>query len=194
MSRRDAALSRVSEVVPAARPAVPLDETDLSLLRLLAADARTSQRQLAVKLGISPPTVGERMNRLERLGVIRGYSVQVDWEALGFGVPVYLSVKAARGYDVAEMMRSLWEITEVDDVTLVTGSLDLVVRLRVRDDTHLRSVLLNRIWQIAGMQGTETMLGVAEMPPKAMLTNLISQMQADSVKSSDAETGTETAG
>lgn len=178
MSRRDAALSGVAEVVSAPRAAVPLDETDLGLLRLLAADARTSQRQLAVKLGISAPTVGERMSRLERSGVIRGYSVQVDWEALGFGVPVYLSITAAAGYDVAEIMRGLWAIPEVEDVILVTGSLDLLARLRVRNDTHLRSVLLNQIWQIPGMQGTETMIGMAEMPAKDTLTDLITQMQA----------------
>ncbi|MDT5028193.1 MAG: Lrp/AsnC family transcriptional regulator, leucine-responsive regulatory protein [Micromonosporaceae bacterium] len=182
MSRRDDALSGVGRGRFRAASGRPLDETDLALLRLLAADARTSQRQLAAKLGISPPTVGERMNRLERSGVTRGYPVQVDWEALGFGMPVYLSITAAAGYDVATIMRSLWNIPEIEDVTLVTGRLDLIARLRVRNDSHLRSVLLNQIWLISGMQGTEAMLGMAAMQPKDMLTNLITQMQDESAR------------
>jgi Lrp/AsnC family leucine-responsive transcriptional regulator len=190
MPRRDASLAGVVEVVAAPRAPVPMDATDLGLLRLLAKDARMSQRQLAANLGVSGPTVGERMARLERSGVIHGYSVQVNWEALGFGVPVYLSVTAAAGYDVAEIMRSLWEITEVDDVTLVTGSLDLLVRLRVRDDTHLRTILLSQVWQIPGMQGTETMIGMAEMPPKDTLTNLLTQLQSELPNASGHGTAT----
>ena len=93
------------------------------------------------------------MSRLERSGVIRGCSIQADWEALGFGVPVCLSITAATGYDVAEIMRSLGAITEVEDVTLVTGSLDMLARLRVRNDTHLRNVLLNQVWRMPGLQG-----------------------------------------
>ena len=186
MPRRDAALSGLAKVVSAPREAVPLDDTDLALLRLLALDARTSRRQLAAKLGISAPTAGERMSRLERSGVIRGCSIQVDWEALGFGVPVYPSITAAAGYDVAEIMRSLWAITEVEDITLVTGSLGMLARLRVRNDTHLRNVLLNQVWQVSGLQGTETMLGMAEMPPENMLTSLIAQLHVHAAPSAQS--------
>jgi DNA-binding Lrp family transcriptional regulator len=177
MQKTNPPLGGLAAVASQPRTAVPLDDVDLRLLRLLALDARTSQRQLAAQLEISPPTVGERMNRLERAGVIRGYSVDVDWEALGVGVLVYLSVTAEPGYSVADLMRSLYAITEVDEVTVVTGSLDLLARLRVRDHIHLRDLLINQLWQTPGLQGTETMTGMAQMPPKDFLATMLARMR-----------------
>ena len=187
MPETNPSLAGLAAIASQPRTAVPLDDVDLRLLRLLALDARTSQRQLAAQLDISPPTVGERIHRLERTGVIRGYSVDVDWEALGVGVLVYLSVTAQPGYSVADLMRSLYEITEVEEVTVVTGSLDLLARLRVRDHLHLRNLLINRLWQTPGLQGTETMTGMAQMPPKEFLANMLVQMREKSSDTDDAD-------
>jgi DNA-binding Lrp family transcriptional regulator len=159
--------------------AVPVDDIDLGLLRLLCRDSRVSRRQLARELGVSAPTVGERLARLERSGVVRGYTLLVDWEALGYGVRVYLSVTAGDGFDVAEIMLSLWAIAEVEDVSIVTGSMDMVVRLRVRDHAHLRALLLDKVWQIPGMQRTETHIAMAEMPAKDYPSALLDKMLAD---------------
>jgi Lrp/AsnC family leucine-responsive transcriptional regulator len=173
VGRLDASLAGLAKVAAKPRAAVPLDDIDLALLRHLAEHARISQRRLAARLGVSAPTVSERMSRLERSGVIRGYSAQIDWDAVGYGVSVYLSVTAAAGYDTAEIMRSLWEIAEVEDVMIVTGSLDMLAKLRVRDHGHLRTLLMERIWQIPGMQRTETLIGMAEMPPKNFAAGLL---------------------
>ena len=177
MRARRSSLAGLNSVARSPRPAVPLDELDLHLLELLAADSRMSQRQLAAQLGVSAPTVSDRMARLERTGVIRGYSVTVDWEALGYGIAVFVSVSAVPDSDLGEVMRSLWTIAEVEEVSAVTGSLDLIVRVRVRDQRHLRSLLMNDLWQVPGLQGTETMLAVAEMPVKPFLKNLLIDMR-----------------
>lgn len=168
--------SRLREV--AARPTskVELDKTDLKLLELLSQDARTSQRQLAQSIGVSAPTVGERIGRLERLGLIEGYSVQVNWEAVGYGVTVYLSITASQGYDVSKVMEGLWEVTEVEEIYVITGQLDLLARLRVRDHAHLRDLLMDVIWQIPGLKGTETGVAMAEMPPKAFASGIFAQL------------------
>jgi Lrp/AsnC family leucine-responsive transcriptional regulator len=173
----DAPLARLRAI--AASPAVPvsLDTTDLALLRLLAGDARISQRQLAQKLGVSAPTVGDRMARLERNGVIRSYAVDIDWESIGYGLKVYLSVTVASGFDIGEMMRRLWAIAEVEDVTLVTGRLDLIARLRARDHAHLRALLVDHVWTIPGMAGTETLIGMADMPTKPFAAGLLDAME-----------------
>jgi Lrp/AsnC family leucine-responsive transcriptional regulator len=175
----------------AAPPALPVsvDSTDLALLRLLAGDARISQRQLAQRLGVSAPTVGDRMARLERNGVIRSYGVDIDWESIGYGLKVYLSVTVASGFDVGEMMRRLWAIAEVEDVTLVTGRLDLIARLRARDHAHLRALLVDQVWTIPGMAGTETLIGMADMPTKPFASGLLDAMERPDENLADKTTG-----
>jgi Lrp/AsnC family leucine-responsive transcriptional regulator len=173
----DAPLARLRAVAAPPVTPVSLDATDLALLRLLADDARISQRQLAQRLGVSAPTVGDRMARLERNGVIRGYGVDIDWEAIGYGLKVYLSVTVATGFDVGEMMRRLWAIPEVEDVTLVTGRLDLIAQLRARDHAHLRALLVDQVWTISGMAGTETLIGMADMPAKPFAAGLLDAMK-----------------
>ncbi|MCK6191185.1 Lrp/AsnC family transcriptional regulator [Pseudomonas sp. EYE_354] len=177
MIEQQASLARIREV--AARVGVPykLDELDVALLRSLVADARMSQRQLAVALGISAPTVSERMSRLERAGVITGYSVQINWGLVGYTQTVYLSITAVAGHDLADIMCRLWGMPEVQEVTLITGDLDLLVRLKVRDHEHLRNLLMDHIWQIAGLQGTSTQISMAEMPAKRFADGLLEQIE-----------------
>lgn len=142
-----------------------LDGVDRSLLALLALDSRASQRKLARDLHMSPPAVGERIARLERIGVIRGYTVSIDWSALGYD-SVFLAVTAVQGADQAAILQSLRGLSEVEEIVVITGSMDMLARLRVRDHAHLRQVLLSKIWRIDGVQRTETFVALAEMPAK----------------------------
>jgi DNA-binding Lrp family transcriptional regulator len=66
----------------------------------------------------------------------------------------------------------------VTDINVVTGTIDLLARLLVRDHNHLRELLLERVWQIPGVQRTETLLTLAEMRPKAFATQLIDSMRS----------------
>lgn len=154
--------------VTAPLPAEPvrLDDVDRRLLTLLAVDARASQRKLARDLHMSPPAVGERIARLERLGVIRGYSVDVDWAALGY-FSVFLTVTAVQGADQAVILQALRRLPEVEAIVVITGSIDMLARVRVRSHAHLRQVLLSEVWRIDGVQRTETFIALAEMATKA---------------------------
>jgi Lrp/AsnC family transcriptional regulator, leucine-responsive regulatory protein len=166
----------------AATPAAPvtLDAVDLRLLRLLSRDARLSQRSLARELNMSAPAIAERIARLERQQVITGYGVRIDWAALGYQTTVYLTITAVPGYQLGVVMEELSGIAEIDEVLLVTGAFDMLVRLRARDERHLRDLLLNRIWQIEGIQRTETSITIAQMKPKNTAEELLTAMIDDS--------------
>jgi Lrp/AsnC family transcriptional regulator for asnA, asnC and gidA len=172
----------------AATPSEPaaVDQIDLRLLHALSLDARQSQRSLARELGMSAPAVGERLARLERTGVIRGYAVRVDWAALGVPTTVLLTITAEHGHEQGLIMSQLMTIPEVEDVLLVTGDVDMIVRARVRDHTHLRDLLMNRVWQIDGIQRTETALTIAEMPPKNAAADLLTELLRKDERAAEA--------
>jgi DNA-binding Lrp family transcriptional regulator len=165
MPTSSAPLAKLADVSGPSPSTVEVDDLDLALLRALAVDARQSQRSLARAIEMSPPAVADRLARLERSGVVRGYRVDVDWAALGFPVVVYLAVTAGPGMDLSEIIRAITAIPETEDMSVVTGSLDLLVRLRVRDHAHLRELLLTKIFQINGVQRTETFVSLAHVEP-----------------------------
>ncbi len=169
-------LAKLTEVSAPVTPKVELDDLDLALLGALAADARQSQRALARKVEMSAPAVADRIARLERSGAIRGYRVDVDWAALGYPVVVYLAVTAGPGMDLSEIIKAIRALPEAEDMSVVTGGLDLLVRLRVRDHAHLRELLLAEIFQISGVQRTETFLSLADVEPQNFTAAMLDQM------------------
>ena len=165
MTRISGPLAGLAEVATPTTPKVEVDDLDIALLRELAVDSRQSQRALARAVGMSPPAIADRLARLERAGAIRGYRVDIDWTALGVPVVVYLAVTAGPGMDLSQIISVIRELPETQDMSVVTGGLDLLVRLRVRDQVHLRDLLLNTIFQIPGVQRTETFLSLADVEP-----------------------------
>jgi len=96
-----------------------LDGTDLALLEALSADARISLADLARSVGLSSPSVSERLKRLEEAGVIVGYGVRIDPKALGLPLAAWLRIRPVPGElkRVAEILRGLPAIAECDRIT-----------------------------------------------------------------------------
>jgi len=177
MASVSAPFARLAEVTSAAPPVVEVDNLDLALLHALATDARQSQRALARQVEMSPPAVADRIARLERLGAIRGYRVDIDWAALGYPVVVYIAVTASPGVDLSDIINAIRAMPEAEDMSVVTGGFDMLVRLRVRDHAHLRELLLTEIFQINGVQRTETFLSLADVEPDNFTAAMLEQMR-----------------
>jgi len=178
MQNKPRPLSTFTDVAPVPQKTVMLDAVDRKLVGLLAQDARLSQRRLAAELRMSPPAIGDRLARLEREGVIRGYAVDIDWSLLGY-VTTYIAVTATAEADQGAVMSQLYALPEVEDVVVITGSFDMLVRLRVRDHIHLRRFLTEHIWQLDGIQRTDTFLSLAELPSKHLALTLLADPAAE---------------
>src|SRR5690349_25041906 len=122
MTTSSAPLAKLTEVSTQPSPKADVDELDLALLRVLASDARQSQRALARAIEMSAPAVADRLARLERGGVIRGYRVDIDWAALGYPMVVYVAVTASAGMDLSEIIKAIKAVPEAEDMSVVTRS------------------------------------------------------------------------
>src|SRR5258708_36281094 len=158
MDSVSAPLARLTEVSPPAAQKAEVDDFDLALLRALASDARQSQRALARTIEMSAPAVADRLSRLERSGVIRGYRVDIDWAALGYPVVVYVAGTAGPGMDLSEIIQAISTLPEAEAMSVATSGLDLLVGLLFRVHAHLRELPLPKILNIIGARLTDTLL------------------------------------
>jgi Lrp/AsnC family leucine-responsive transcriptional regulator len=132
-----------------------VDDIDRQLLRILADQARTSYADLARLVGLSAPSVQERLRRLERDGVWRGSRAQVDPKALGLGVSALVSVQQREGVDADEVSAAIARVVAVEDCWVVAGDEALVLKVRVRDLDALDQTLRD-LRQVPGVTRTRT--------------------------------------
>jgi Lrp/AsnC family leucine-responsive transcriptional regulator len=117
-----------------------LDAANLRLLLELACEPRLSMAELARRVGMSSPAVTERVRRLEEVGVIAGYRLDIDPVALGLPLAAYLRVRPNPGQlsRVAELARSIPEVVECHRVT---GEDCFVIKLLIPAMDQLDRVL-----------------------------------------------------
>jgi Lrp/AsnC family leucine-responsive transcriptional regulator len=112
-----------------------IDETDRRILEHLTADARISYAELGRRVSMSPPAVAERVQRLERAGVITGYEAQVAPRALGYQLTAIIRIKPAPG-QLLRIPELATQIPEVAECHRITGEdcFHLMVHLRSIDE------------------------------------------------------------
>ena len=117
-----------------------IDAVNRRLLLELQGDARLSLAELGRRVGLSAPAVGERLQRLQEAGVVRGYRAELDPGALGFPLGVIIRVRPAAGelHKVAELARQTPEVVECHRIT---GEDCFFMKLQVRDVAHLEEVI-----------------------------------------------------
>jgi Lrp/AsnC family transcriptional regulator, leucine-responsive regulatory protein len=149
--------------------AVSLDDIDLTLLTELQADADRTNVELARLVGLSPAATLYRVRRLKETGVIRVISAQVDPEAAGFPLQLYVAATIGR-HDprstrlFEDQVRALPQIIAADNVT---GEMDYLLTVVARDVTELQDVLAALATR--GGQRLISYLKLAEIKPPSRL-------------------------
>ena len=133
-----------------------LDETDRRILSVLQRDARTSMRKISEEVGVSLGTVSNRVRKLEGTGVIRGYTVLLDPEKIGWDLNVVIGLRIQKGR-LIEIQEKIAKDSRVYGVYDVTGDFDSMVVARARDRSDLDELSKN-VMSVDGVERSVTHL------------------------------------
>ncbi|QLL09230.1 Lrp/AsnC family transcriptional regulator [Mycobacterium vicinigordonae] len=134
-----------------------LDDVDRRLIRELVNDGRVSMLALAQRAHISRTHVYARVERLEKAGVIEGFTARINMEKAGFATSalVALTIQQDAWRGLSEKLKTL---PYVERFILVGGDFDVLVVVRTPDNATLRDVLLERLHGLAGIRSSRTWL------------------------------------
>lgn len=121
-----------------------LDRTDRRIIKLLQENSRLSNKEIAGTVGIAQSTCSERIRRLERAGVFRGFHADVDTSMMGIGIQAMIAVRLHR-HETAQVarLRSYCEkLPEVVAFYHMAGANDFLVHVAVKDSDHLRDIAM----------------------------------------------------
>ena len=136
---------------------VELDETDREILELLQQDSRRSFAEIAKAVSLSAPAVKRRVSRLEELGVIRGYTLQIDHAKLGRPLDAFTELRFSGSTSVDSIATVASAIPEVETVFTIAGDPDALAWIRVRDVAELKHVI-DRLRRSGKVTGTKTLM------------------------------------
>jgi Lrp/AsnC family leucine-responsive transcriptional regulator len=117
-----------------------IDDLDQNILAVLLRDSRTSLKELAQQVGLSSPSISERLRRLEERGVIRAFTIEIDPQALGYQLQAIVRIRPLPG-KLHVVQRLIEEIPEFCECYKVTGDDCYVARLFVRSIEQLDTIL-----------------------------------------------------
>lgn len=133
---------------------MPLDETDVKILKSLTVDARLSSRQIAKQCNISIGTVLSRIRNMEKEGMITGYSALLDHEKLGYELTVVSEITVSKGR-LLEMENEIARLPNVCSVYDVTGLIDAVIIAKFKNREEL-SKFTKRLLSLPYVERTNT--------------------------------------
>lgn len=135
-----------------------LSKVDRRILALLQQDGRLSVAEIGRRVGLTPSPCADRIKRLETMGVIKGYQAKLAPEELDAGLVVFVQVRLQRtAGDAFEAFTEAIElIPEVEGCHLVSGDFDFLVKARVKDMTHYKTLLAGSLLQLPNVQESKS--------------------------------------
>jgi DNA-binding Lrp family transcriptional regulator len=134
-----------------------MDTTDHAILDLLRQNARRTIADIAAHVNLSAAPVKRRIERLERLGVILGYTLQIDHDKLEGEVEAFTELQFVGNTDFDGIVASASEIPEVQELFTTAGDTDALAHIRARDAQHLKRGI-NQLRRSQHITSTKTLM------------------------------------
>ncbi len=148
-----------------------LDSIDKAILRHLQADAHLTTKELSSRLNLSPTPVYERVRRLEKEGVIKGYVALIDREKVEKDLMVFCNIRLKEHAQEAGA-RFVHEVVKLDEVMEcfnISGEYDFMLKIVVKDMREYQAFLMNKLASLANIGSTHSTFVMSEIKVKTAL-------------------------
>ncbi len=139
-----------------------IDNLDRKILDIITRDARIPYLEVARECGVSGAAIHQRVQRLIRIGVIKGSEFKVDPAMVGFRTCAFIGIFLDHPGKYREVIKKFKEIPEIIECHYTTGNYSLFIKVYARDNEHLRTILTDDIQTIPGITRTETLISLEE--------------------------------
>lgn len=137
--------------------ALELDDIDRRLLDLLQDDCRTALVRLGEQVGLSAPSVLERIKKLEAAGIVDGYHAVLDAKRLGLDITAFIGVITGHPAAIGQFEQQVTAMADVLECHHVTGEYTLLLKVKTANTSSLER-LIRRIRMLEGVARTETLV------------------------------------
>ena len=138
-----------------------IDNIDLKILNILSKNAKMPYTEVAKKVFVSGGTVHVRMRKLEKMGVVRGTKLDIDYDKLGYNISSYMGIYLEKSFLYKETVKSLKKIPEIVEIHAITGQYTIFIKIICKDTSHFRN-FLDTVHKVKGITRTETFMSFEE--------------------------------
>lgn len=132
-----------------------MDDLDIKILSIIQKSGRTKRNKIAEAVGLSIPSVSERLNKLEEKGIILGYYAKLDKKAFGYDIMAYIAVMMDSSKHYKNLITKVEKIPEIIECHSVLGEGSHMLKAVVKNTAALEK-LLSEIQSWLGVNGTKT--------------------------------------
>jgi Lrp/AsnC family transcriptional regulator for asnA, asnC and gidA len=139
-----------------------IDNLDRKILDIITKNARIPYLEVARECGVSGAAIHQRVQRLIKIGVIRGSEFKVDPVLVGFKTCAYIGIFLEHPGHFRDVVNNFKDIPEIIECHYTTGNYSLFIKVYTKDNEHLKDILTEKIQNIAGIVRTETLISLEE--------------------------------
>ena len=139
-----------------------IDNLDRKILNIITKNAGIPYLEVARECDVSGAAIHQRVQRLIRIGVIKGSEFKVDPVLVGFSTCAYIGVFLEYPGHFKDVINNLEKIPEIIECHYTTGNYSLFLKVYCRDNEHLRDILTDGVQGIEGITRTETLISLEE--------------------------------
>ncbi len=144
-------------------------DKDSKILSLLKANSRMTTKEMSKELEMPQTTIHNRIKSLTKNGIIKRFTIDIDGKKIGKGLDAYIlctvSYRSTRGEKInqIEVAQTIKELPEVEEVSIVTGDNDMIVKVAVKDVDALNDFVIFSLRDIEGVERTVTSVVLSEI-------------------------------